>query len=294
MSTKTVFATLMGRPNVGKSTLLNQIIGEKISIVSPKPQTTRTRITGIFTREKTQFVFLDMPGFITGKSGLGKRMEQTVSESVEETEIALFVAEAKAPNEQEKKMLARLAEMGTPAILVLNKIDAIPKEKILSAIAAFTAVFQFDAVVPLSAKTGDGVELLLEELEKYAEESPFFYDPDQLSDQSEAVFACEVVREKMLYLLGQEVPHGVALAVDAFEEEEDLISIYVVIYCSRESHKGIIIGKGGKMLKEISSKAREDLERHFDKKIYLKCFVKVKRDWENNSGLLDSLGFSME
>ena len=294
MSTKTVFATLMGRPNVGKSTLLNQIIGEKISIVSPKPQTTRTRITGIFTREKTQFVFLDMPGFITGKSGLGKRMEQTVSESVEETEIALFVAEAKAPNEQEKKMLARLAEMGTPAILVLNKIDAIPKEKILSAIAAFTAVFQFDAVVPLSAKTGDGVELLLEEPEKYAEESPFFYDPDQLSDQSEAVFACEVVREKMLYLLGQEVPHGVALAVDAFEEEEDLISIDVVIYCSRESHKGIIIGKGGKMLKEISSKAREDLERHFDKKIYLKCFVKVKRDWENNSGLLDSLGFSME
>ncbi len=294
MSTKTVFATLMGRPNVGKSTLLNQIIGEKISIVSPKPQTTRTRITGIFTREETQFIFLDMPGFIVGKSGLGKRMEQTVSESVEETEIALFVAEAKAPNEQEKKMLSRLREMGIPAILVLNKIDAIPKEKILSAITAYTAEFEFDTVIPLSAKTGDGVQILLSELEKYAEESPFFYDPDQLSDQSEAVFACEVVREKMLYLLGQEVPHGVALAVDSFEEEEDLISIYVVIYCSRESHKGIIIGKGGNMLKEISSKARADLERHFDKKVFLKCFVKVKRDWENNSGLLDSLGFSLE
>ncbi len=294
MSTKTVFATLMGRPNVGKSTLLNQIIGEKISIVSPKPQTTRTRITGIFTREDTQFIFLDMPGFIVGKSGLGKRMEQTVSESVEETEIALFVAEAKAPNEQEKKMLSRLGEMGIPAMLILNKIDAIPKEKILSAITAYTAEFDFDAVIPLSAKTGDGVEILLSELEKYAEESPFFYDPDQLSDQSEAVFACEVVREKMLYLLGQEVPHGVALAVDAFEEEEELISIYVVIYCSRESHKGIIIGKGGNMLKEISSKARAELERHFGKKVFLKCFVKVKRDWENNSGLLDSLGFTME
>ncbi len=294
MSTKTVFATLMGRPNVGKSTLLNQMIGEKISIVSPKPQTTRTRITGILTKEDTQFVFLDMPGFIVGKSGLGKRMEQTVSDSVDETEIAVFVAEAKAPNEQEKKMLARLKSMGVPAILVLNKIDAIQKEKILSAIAAFTAEFEFDAVVPLSAKTGDGVEVLLEELKKYAEESPFFYDPDQLSDQSEATFACEVVREKMLYLLGQEVPHGVALAVDAFEEEEDLISIYVVIYCSRESHKGIIIGKGGSMLKEISSKARGELEKHFDKKIYLKCFVKVKRDWENNSGLLDSLGFTLE
>ncbi len=294
MSTKTVFATLMGRPNVGKSTLLNQIIGEKISIVSPKPQTTRTRITGIFTKGETQFVFLDMPGFIVGKSGLGKRMEQTVSETVEETEVALFVAEAKSPNEQEKKMLSRLSQMGIPAILVLNKIDAIPKEKILSAIAAYTAEFEFDAVVPLSAKSGDGVEILLDELEKYAEESPFFYDPDQLSDQSEAVFACEIVREKMLYLLGQEVPHGVALAVDAFEEEENLISIYVVIYCSRESHKGIIIGKGGSMLKEISEKARKDLERHFEKKIYLKCFVKVKRDWENNSGLLDSLGFTLE
>ena len=294
MSTKTVFATLMGRPNVGKSTLLNQIIGEKISIVSPKPQTTRTRITGIYTEEDTQFIFLDMPGFIVGKSGLGKRMEQTVSESVEETEIALFVAEAKAPNEQEKKMLSRLGEMEIPAILVLNKIDSIPKEKILSAISAYTAVFDFDAVVPLSAKTGDGVEILLEELKKYAEDSPFFYDPDQLSDQSEAVFACEVVREKMLYLLGQEVPHGVALAVDAFEEEEDLISIYVVIYCSKDSHKGIIIGKGGSMLKEISSKARAELEKHFDKKIFLKCFVKVKRDWENNSGMLDSLGFVTE
>ena len=294
MSTKTVFATLMGRPNVGKSTLLNQIIGEKISIVSPKPQTTRTRITGILTKGDVQYVFLDMPGFITGKSGLGKRMEQTVSDTVEETEIALFVAEAKAPNEAEKRMLERLKKMGIPAFLVLNKVDAIPKEKILSAIAAFTAEFSFDAVIPLSAKTGDGVDLLLGELEQRAEESPFFFDPDQLSDQSEAVFACEVVREKMLYLLGQEVPHGVALAVDAFEEEEDLISIYVVIYCSMDSHKGMIIGKGGAKLKEISSRARVELEQHFGKKVFLKCFVKVKRDWENNAGLLDSLGFSQE
>ncbi len=294
MSTKTVFATLMGRPNVGKSTLLNQIIGEKISIVSPKPQTTRTRITGILTKDDVQYVFLDMPGFITGKSGLGKRMEQTVSDTVDETEIALFVAEAKAPNEAEKRMLARLKAMGVPAFLILNKVDAIPKEKILSAIAAFTAEFEFDAVIPLSAKTGDGVEILLKELEQRAEDSPFFFDEDQLSDQSEAVFSCEVVREKMLYLLGQEVPHGVALAVDAFEEEDDLISIYIVIYCSKESHKGMIIGKGGAKLKEISSRAREELERHFGKKVFLKCFVKVKRDWENNAGLLDSLGFSQE
>ena len=294
MSTKTVFATLMGRPNVGKSTLLNQIIGEKISIVSPKPQTTRTRITGILTKDEVQYVFLDTPGCITGKNGLGKRMEQTVSDTVDETEIAIFVAEAKAPNETEKKMLARLQAMGVPAFLVLNKVDAIPKEKILSAIAAFTAEFEFDAVIPLSAKTGDGVDLLLKELEARAEESPFFFDEDQLSDQSEAVFACEVVREKMLYLLGQEVPHGVALAVDAFEEEEDLISIYVVIYCSKDSHKGMIIGKGGSKLKEISSQARVELERHFDKKVFLKCFVKVKRDWENNAGLLDSLGFTQE
>lgn len=294
MSTKTVFATLMGRPNVGKSTLLNQIIGEKISIVSPKPQTTRTRITGILTRSEVQFVFMDMPGFITGRSGLGKRMEQTVSDTVDETEIAIFVAEAKAPNEAEKRMLERLGKMGIPALLVINKVDAIPKEKILAAIAAFTAEFKFDAVIPLSARTGDGVDLLLKELEDRAEESPFFFDPDQLSDQPEAVYACEVVREKMLYLLGQEVPHGVALAVDSFEEEEDLISIYMVIYCSKDSHKGIIIGKNGSKLKEISTRAREELEQHFNKKIFLKCFVKVKRDWENNSGLLDSLGFSQE
>lgn len=294
MSTKTVFATLMGRPNVGKSTLLNQIIGEKISIVSPKPQTTRTRITGILTKDNVQYVFLDMPGFVSGKSGLSKRMEQTVSDTVDETEIALFVAEAKAPNEAEKRMLARLKAMGVPAFLILNKVDAIPKEKILSAITAFNAEFEFDAVIPLSAKTGDGVEILLQELEQRAEESPFFFDEDQLSDQSEAVYSCEVVREKMLYLLGQEVPHGVALAVDAFEEEDDLISIYIVIYCSKDSHKGMIIGKGGAKLKEISSRAREELEQHFGKKVFLKCFVKVKRDWENNAGLLDSLGFSQE
>ena len=294
MSTKTVFATLMGRPNVGKSTLLNRIIGEKISIVSPKPQTTRTRITGILTKDDVQYVFLDMPGFITGKSGLGKRMEQTVSDTVDETEIALFVSEAKAPNDAEKRMLARLKSMGVPAFLILNKVDAIPKEKILSAIAAFNAEFEFDAVIPLSAKTGDGVEILLDELKQRAEESPFFFDEDQLSDQSEAVFSCEVVREKMLYLLGQEVPHGVALAVDSFEEEEDMISIYIVIYCSKDSHKGMIIGKGGAKLKEISTRAREELEKHFDKKVFLKCFVKVKRDWENNAGLLDSLGFSQE
>lgn len=294
MSTKTVFATLMGRPNVGKSTLLNQIIGEKISIVSPKPQTTRTRITGILTKDNVQYVFLDTPGFLTGKNGLGKRMEQTVNDTVDETEIALFVAEAKAPSEAEKRMLAKLKAMGVPAFLILNKVDAIAKEKILSAIAAYMQEFEFDAVIPLSAKTGDGVDLLLKELEARAEESPFFFDEDQLSDQSEAVYACEVVREKMLYLLGQEVPHGVALAVDAFEEEEDLISIYIVIYCSKDSHKGMIIGKGGAKLKEISSRARTELEQHFDKKIFLKCFVKVKRDWENNAGLLDSLGFSAE
>ena len=294
MSTKTVFATLMGRPNVGKSTLLNRLIGEKISIVSPKPQTTRTRSTGILTKDEVQYVFLDTPGFIVGKNGLGKRMEQTVSDTVDETEIAIFVAEAKAPNEVEKKMLARLGQMGIPAFLVLNKVDAIPKEKILAAIAAYTAEFEFDAVIPLSAKTGDGVEILLDELKARAEDSPFFFDADQISDQSEAVYACEVVREKMLYLLGQEIPHGVALAVDSFEEEEGLISIYVVIYCSKDSHKGIIIGKNGAKLKEISTQARAELEKHFDCKVYLKCFVKVKRDWENNAGLLDSLGFSAE
>ena len=162
MATKTVFATLMGRPNVGKSTLLNRMIGEKVSIVSPKPQTTRTRITGILTKGEVQYVFMDMPGFITGKSGLGKRMEQTVSDTVEESEIALFVTEAKAPNEAEKRMLERLKGMGIPAFLIINKVDAIPKEKILSAITAFTALYDFEAVIPLSARSGDGVVQLFQ------------------------------------------------------------------------------------------------------------------------------------
>ncbi len=291
METKTVFATLMGRPNVGKSTLLNQIIGEKIAIVSPKPQTTRNRITGILTAGELQYVFLDTPGFITGRNDLGRRMEQTVEETVAETEIAVFLAVPGKPKPDEMAMLRRLTQDGTPTILVFNKIDACPKERILESIAAYTAQFSFLAVIPLSAKTGDGVDLLLEELGRQAEESPLFYDPEQTSDQSQAHFACEVVREKMLYLLGDEVPHGVALGVDSFEEEEGLLSVHLVIFCSKESHKGMIIGKEGRMLKEISTQARKELEEHFHRKIFLKCFVKVKRDWENNRGILDSLGF---
>lgn len=292
--TKTVFATLMGRPNVGKSTLLNQIIGEKVSIVSPKPQTTRTRITGILTKEELQYVFMDMPGFITGKSGLDQRMEQTVDTMVGDAEIALFVAEPKKPVEREQAMLERLKKSGIPVILVLNKIDTVPKENLLAVMAAWSQCFAFDAIIPLSAKRGDGVEILLDELQKYAVDSPFFYEEDQLTDQTEATFSCEVVREKMLYLLGDEIPHGVALAVDSFEEEENLISIHLVIYCKKDSHKGIIIGKKGAKLKEISTKAREELEQHFGKKVFLQCFIKVKRDWENNSALLDSLGYSVE
>lgn len=294
METKTVFATLMGRPNVGKSTLLNQIIGEKVSIVSPKPQTTRTRITGILTKDALQYVFLDMPGFVTGKSGLDQRMEQTVDTLVGDAEIAIFVAEPKKPTERELQMLERLKKGATPVILALNKIDTTPKERLLGIMAAWNEAYAFDAIIPISAKKGDGVEILLSELEKYAMESPFFYEEDQLTDQTEATFACEVVREKMLYLLGDEVPHGVALGVDTFEEEEGLISIHLVIYCKKDSHKGIIIGKKGQKLKEISTKAREELEQHFGKKVYLQCFIKVKRDWENNSALLDSLGYSVE
>ncbi len=292
--TKTVFATLMGRPNVGKSTLLNQIIGEKVSIVSPKPQTTRTRITGILTKEELQYVFMDMPGFITGKNGLDQRMEQTVDTMVGDAEIALFVAEPKKPVEREQAMLERLKKSRIPVILVLNKIDTVPKENLLAVMAAWSQCFAFDAIIPLSAKRGDGVEILLDELQKYAVDSPFFYEEDQLTDQTEATFSCEVVREKMLYLLGDEIPHGVALAVDSFEEEENLISIHLVIYCKKDSHKGIIIGKKGAKLKEISTKAREELEQHFGKKVFLQCFIKVKRDWENNSALLDSLGYSVE
>ena len=294
METKTVFATLMGRPNVGKSTLLNQITEEKVSIVSPKPQTTRTRITGILTKGALQYVFLDMPGFVTGKSGLDQRMEQTVDALVNDAEIALFVAEPKKPSERELRMLERLQKGATPVILVLNKIDTMPKEKLLELMAVWSEVYSFDAIIPISAKKGDGVEILLSELEKYAMESPFFYEEDQLTDQTEATFACEVVREKMLYLLGDEIPHGVALGVDSFEEEQNLISIHLVIYCKKDSHKGIIIGKRGQKLKEISTKAREELERHFGKKVFLQCFIKVKHDWQNNSALLDSLGYSVE
>ena len=289
--TKTVFVTVCGRPNVGKSTLVNALVGKKISIVSPKAQTTRVRVTGVLTKGGCQYVFLDTPGLHRAASGLGAAMVQAVSEGIESADVALFVVEAgDADLSAEKKILKMLRENKLRAFLIVNKTDAKPPEQIAATIAQFSAQYDFEEVIPLSAVTRDGIDILLAELEKRAEPSFFFFDTDYISDMPDASYVCEVIRERMLYDLGLEIPHTVALLADSFENTENLVRCSVTVYCTRESHKGIIIGKKGSMLKRVCTEAREELERYFGKKVFIECFVKVKPDWQNNSGMLASLG----
>ncbi len=289
--TKTVFATICGRPNVGKSTLLNALLGKKVSIVSPKAQTTRARVTGVLTKDGCQYVFLDTPGYHRAKSGLGRAMVQSVSEGIENADIALFVVEAgDMVLQAEKNILKMLSQNKMRAFLIVNKIDAASDEQVLKTISLFSEKYVFEDVIPLSARKKVGVDILLCELEKRAEPSFFYYDGGFVSDTPKANYICEILREKMLYNLGLEIPHTVALTAESFDETENLIRAHITVYCARDSHKGIIIGKNGSMLKKISSEARRELESYFGKKVYIDCFVKVKNDWQNNSGILAQIG----
>lgn len=292
--TRTAFISIVGCPNVGKSSLLNRMLGQKIAIVSDKPQTTRTRIMGVLTQEETQLVFTDTPGFHRPHNKLGEKMIKAVGDSIADVDACLFVVEPQGELRQaEQELIKRFQAEKLPVILAINKIDTLArKELLMERILKFSALYDFTAVVPVSALKGDGVTDLLAELKKLSTPSMHFFPDDTLTDQPERVIAAEIIREKLLRLLNQEIPHGIAVSVEKMCERENsgLMDVEATIYCERESHKGIVIGKKGAMLKKVSTYAREDMERFFNIRIHLQCWVKVKEDWRNREGLIHNFG----
>ena len=292
---KTAFIAIVGRPNVGKSSILNKILGQKITIVSSKPQTTRTRIMGVYTKDETQLVFIDTPGLHKPKNSLGKYMVRSINESVGGVDACLLVAECdKIPGDTEKLLMERFKSLNLPAVLALNKIDKLKeKSELIEKISAYSTEYDFDDIVPVSAQTGSGINDLIKALEKQAEEGMHLFDPETVTDQPERVLAAEIIREKILRLTDKEIPHGTAVVIERFKQrnESGLTDIDATIYCERTSHKGIIIGKGGCMLKKIGTYARQDMENFFDCKVNLTLWVKVKEDWRNREGILRSLGY---
>ena len=297
--TKTAMITVCGRPNVGKSSLTNALVGEKIAIVSDKPQTTRNRIYGVVNRGDTQFVLLDTPGLHKPRSRLGDYMVKVVRESLSSVECALLLVEP-IPHvgEPERILLQRIQEEQLPCVLCINKIDTVEKkESLLEVIAAYNEVYDgFDAIIPLSARTGDGLDELLRQLETYAQPGPQLFPDGMTTDQADSQVCAEIVREKMLRCLDKEIPHGTAVEVTKFSEREDsgIIDLDVTIYCEKASHKGIIIGKRGAMLKEIGQQARADIERMLDAKVFLELWVKVKEGWRNNQYQMRNFGYENE
>lgn len=298
METKSAFVAIVGRPNVGKSSLLNALIGEKVAAVSAKPQTTRTRITGILTKDPTQFVFIDTPGLHKPRTKLADFMVKQVGDSVADVDIAVLVTEPKGEiSDAERDLMERFKALRLPAILCINKIDTLEqKEEMLEKIAAFSAEHEFEQVVPISALEHDGIEILIDVPDGYAKPGPHYFADDSLTDQPERAIVAELIRERMLVDLEDEVPHGIAISIESMKERKgkDMMDIDAVIYCERESHKGIIIGKKGAMLKKIGSEARVNIERFLGCKVNLQCWVKVKEDWRNRDGLLRNFGFKDE
>lgn len=294
MNTKTAMITIAGRPNVGKSTLTNYLVGEKIAIVSNKPQTTRNRICGIVTREDTQFVFVDTPGFHKPRTKLGDYMVNIAKDSIADVDLTVLVVEPLASvGPQEEALMEQLKGKKCPTVLAINKIDTVEKDKLLEVIATYSAAFAFDAIIPISAKTGDGVEQLLEVCGRYAVESPFLFPEDSTTDQPERQVMAEIIREKLLWCLDREVPHGTAVEITKFSERDNgIIDIDATIYCEKASHKGIIIGKHGDMLKKISSMARGDCEKFMGTRVYLTTWVKVKENWRDSDFLVRNFGYS--
>jgi GTP-binding protein Era len=293
MATKTAMITIAGRPNVGKSTLTNYLVGEKIAIVSNKPQTTRNRICGIVTRDDTQFVFIDTPGFHKPRTKLGDYMVGVTKESIADVDMTILMVEPIASvGPQEESLIEQLTAKKCPVVLVINKIDSIEKENLLAVIDTYAKAGNFEAIIPISAKTGDGVEQLLALCEKYAVEGPFLYEDDMTTDQPERQVMAEIIREKLLWTLDREVPHGTAVEITKFSERDNgIIDIDATIYCEKSSHKGIIIGKKGEMLKKISSMARADCERFMGTKVYLTTWVRVKENWRDSDFLVRNFGY---
>ena len=291
---KTAFIAIVGRPNVGKSSILNKLLGQKIAIVSDKPQTTRTRIMGVLTIDETQLVFTDTPGFHRPKTKLGEKMVKAVSDSISGVDLCLFVVESEGElRETELELIEKFKQQKMPVVLAINKIDTLSDKTVLmKRIMDMTALYDFEAIVPVSAVKNDGLDALTDELIKLAQPSEHFFPEDTLTDQPERVIVSEIIREKMLRLLDKEIPHGVAVAIEKMRErsDKDLIDIEATIFCERESHKGIIIGKKGATLKRISTYARQDMEKFFGCQINLQCWVKVKDDWRNREGLIHNFG----
>ncbi len=297
MIKKSGIITICGRPNVGKSTLTNAFVGEKVAIVTSKPQTTRNRICGIRNRGESQFVFVDTPGLHKARTRLGDYMVNVVKESVSDVDAVLLVVEP-IPNvgEPEKQLIQRMKTLNCPAVLAINKADTLPqKDKLLEVIRVYSREHDFDAVVPISAKTGQGVEELLDVLEGCLPEGPQLFPEDMTSDQPERQMMAEIMREKLLLLLDKEIPHGTAVEITRFAEREDeVIEVEATIYCEKNSHKGIIIGKGGAMLKKASTLARQDMEKFMGTKVFLKTWVKVKENWRDNPAAIQNFGYVKE
>lgn len=298
---KSVFVAVTGRPNAGKSSLTNLLVGEKVAIVSEKPQTTRTRINGVLTQGETQFVFIDTPGMHKAATKLSEQMIKTISNSISDVEVAILMVDAtKKPNAIEEKLTADFKKSGIDVILLLNKVDLIKnKSEILKIIENYSSLYDFKEIIPISVKNRINTELILPIIEKYAVESPHFFDDDLPTDQPEKIWLAEIVREKILNSMYEEIPHGTAVQIESMEftktnKGEDIVDIGVVIICEKQSHKGMIIGKQGTMLKKIGRIAREEMESYFEQKVNMKIWVKVKEDWRNSDVLITDFGLNAE
>ena len=289
---KSGFVSIIGRPNVGKSTLLNALVGEKIAIISDKPQTTRNKILAIRNTDDAQIIFTDTPGIHKPKNKLGEYMVKVANESVGEMDVVLFVVDAtNKTTEPERKIAQNLRALRVPVILVINKVDLARKESLLPMIADFSSLHDFEAIVPVSALKNDGVDRLLNEIMQNIPQGPAFFPDDMITDQPEKQIAAEIIREKLLWLLDKEVPHGIAIEILQMKEQDKLTSIQANIYCEKASHKGIIIGKNGAILKKVGTMARIDIQKMLGKKVYLELWVKVKSDWRNNNYLIRNFGY---
>lgn len=293
MATRTAMITIAGRPNVGKSTLTNFLVGEKIAIVSNKPQTTRNRICGIVTKEDTQFVFVDTPGYHKPRTKLGDYMVHVTRDSITDVDLTIMMVEPiPSIGPQEQGLIEQIKSSKCPAVLAINKIDTVEKDLLLEVIAVYSQAADFVSIIPISAKTGDGVQELLEECGRHAVESPFLFPEDSTTDQPERQVMAEIIREKLLWCLEREVPHGTAVEITKFSERDNgIIDIDATIYCEKASHKGIIIGKHGDMLKKISSMARTDCEKFMGTRVYLTTWVKVKENWRDSDFLVKNFGY---
>lgn len=292
---KSGFAAIIGMPNVGKSTLLNKIAGQKIAIISEKPQTTRNKILAIHTTDTEQIIFTDTPGIHKPHNKLGEFMVNAANETMRDVDVLLFVIDATRPiQDVEREIVKNIAKTGLPCILVMNKVDLVEKSNLLPMIADYSSMYDFESIVPMSAKSGDGVDVLLNDIKNYIPEGPQFYDEDMITDQPEKQIAAEIIREKMLWLLDKEIPHGIAIEITKMQEKEKITNIYATIYCEKATHKGIIIGKNGDMLKKIGSMARKDIEHMLGKKVYMDFGIKVKNDWRNSDFLIKNFGYKDE